>query len=143
MFLNEIKQSFMAQGAAIAAKINLQAEHDYLQACRNWAANGAKDGEPKPDVAVEAEFDFEGNWQMRIVPTDRFVSTIDPKSFATTYGTDKDAIGGPVGGPIPGQPGRFYAASNATPWLGQVYRAKGKAYVYAAITPFNRAWEEI
>lgn len=143
MFLNEVKQSFMAQGAAIAAKINLQAEHEYLQACRNWAANGAKDGEPKPDVAVEAEFDFEGNWQMRIVPTDRFVSTIDPKSFATTYGTDKDAIGGPVGGPIPGQPGRYYAASSATPWLGQVYRAKGKTYVFSAITPFNRAWEEI
>lgn len=143
MFLNEVKQSFMAQGAAIAAKINLQAEHDYLQACRNWAANGAKDGEPKPDLAVEAQFSFEPEWFMRIVATDRPVSSIDPKSFLQAYGTDKDAIGGPVGGPIPGQPGRFYAASNATPWLGQVYRAKGKTYVYAAITPFNRAWEEI
>ncbi len=143
MFLNEVKQSFMAQGAAIAAKINLQAEHDYLQACRNWAANGGKDGEPKPDLAVEAEFDFEGNWQMRIVPTVRFVSSIDPKSFLQTYGTDKDAIGGPVGGEIPGQPGRFYAASHATPYLGQVYRAKGKTYVFTAISPFNRAWEEI
>jgi hypothetical protein len=143
MFLSEIKESFIAQGMAIAAKLNQDAAARFVAACRDWAANGAKDGEPKPDLAVEAEFDFEGNWQMRIVPTDRFVSTIDPKSFIASYGTDKDAIGGPVGGPIPGQPGRYYAASNATPWLGQVYRAKGKTYAYYAITPFNRAWEEI
>ena len=68
---------------------------------------------------------------------------MDPKSFIATYGTDKDAIGGPVGGPIPGQSGRFYAASDAAPYLGQVHRAKGKTYVFTAITPFNRAWEEI
>ena len=143
MFFDEVKQSFMAQGAAIAAKINLQAEHDYLQACRNWAANGGKDGEPKAATAVEAQFAFDPTWEMRIVQTDRLVSSIDPKSFATTYGTDKDAIGGPVGGPIPGQPGRYYAASDSTPYLGQVYRGKGKTYVFTAITPFNRAWEEI
>lgn len=143
MFFEEVKQTFIAQGHAIAAKINQDAVERFLGACRNWAANGAKDGEPKPDLAVEAEFDFEGNWQMRIVPTDRPVSSIDPKSFLQAFGTDKDAIGGPVGGPIPGQPGRYYAASNATPWLGQVHRAKGKTYVFTAITPFNRAWEEI
>lgn len=143
MFLSEVKQTFIAQGMAIAAKLNQDAAARFVAACRNWAANGGKDGEPKPDLAVEAEFDFEGNWQMRIVPTDRPVSSIDPKSFLQAFGTDKDAIGGPVGGPIPGQPGRYYAASNATPWLGQVYRAKGKTYVYSAITPFNRAWEEI
>lgn len=143
MFLNEVKQSFMAQGAAIAAKINLQAEHDYLQACRNWAANGGKDGEPKAAAAVEAQFAFNPTWEMRIVQTDRLVSNVPAESFRSTYETDKDAIGGPVGGPIPGQPGRFYAASNATPWLGQVYRVKGKTYVFSAITPFNRAWEEI
>lgn len=143
MFFEEVKQSFIAQGMAIAAKLNQDAAARFVAACRDWAANGAKDGEPKPDLAVEAEFDFEGNWQMRIVPTDRFVSTIDPKSFIATYGTDKDAIGGPVGGPIPNQPGRYYAASDATPYLGQVHRAKGKTYVFSAITPFNRAWEEI
>lgn len=140
---SEIKESFIEQGMSIAAKLNQGAAERFIAACRNWAANGAKDGEPKPDLAVEAEFDFEGNWQMRIVPTNRPVSTVDPKSFVAMYGTDKDAIGGPVGGPIPGQPGRYYAASNATPWIGQVYRSKGKTYVFSAITPFNRAWEEI
>lgn len=143
MFFEEVKQSFITQGHAIAAKINQDAVERFLGACRNWAANGAKDGEPKPDLTVEADFDFEGNWTMRIVPTDRFVSTIDPKSFVATYATDKDAIGGPVGGPIPNQPGRYYAASDATPYLGQVHRAKGKTYVFSAITPLNRAWEEI
>jgi hypothetical protein len=69
------------------------------------------------------------------------VSTLDPKTLLPTHGTDENAIGGPVGGPIPGQPGRFYAASDATPYLGQVFRSKGKTYVFSAITPFNRAWE--
>lgn len=143
MFFEEVKQTFIAQGMAIAAKLNQDAVERFLGACRNWAANGGKDGEPKPDLAMEAEFSFEGNWEMRIVATDRFVSTIDPKSFLQTFGTDRDAIGGPVGGPIPNQPGRFYAASDSTPYLGQVYRAKGKTYVFSAITPFNRAWEEV
>lgn len=143
MFFEEVKQSFIAQGMAIAAKLNQDAVEHFLGACRNWAANGGKDGEPKPDLAVEAQFAFEPEWSMRIVPTDRPVSSIDPKSFVATYGTDKDAIGGPVGGPIPNQPGRYYAASDATPYLGQVHRSKGKTYVFTAITPFNRAWEEI
>ena len=143
MFFEEVKQSFIAQGMAIAAKLNQDAVERFLGACKNWAANGGRDGEPKPDLAMEAEFSFEGNWQMRIVATDRFVSTIDPKSFLQTFGTDRDAIGGPVGGPIPNQPGRYYAASDATPYLGQVHRNKDKTYVFTAITPFNRAWEEI
>lgn len=143
MFFEEVKQTFIAQGMAIAAKLNQDAVERFLGACRNWAANGGKDGEPKPDLAMEAEFSFEGNWEMRIVATDRFVSTIDPKSFLQTFGTDRDAIGGPVGGPIPNQPGRYYAASDATPYLGQVHRNKDKTYVFTAITPFNRAWEEI
>lgn len=143
MFFEEVKAAFIAQGHQMAAHINQTAAEQYLGACRNWAANGGKDGEPKAAAAVEAQFAFDPTWEMRIVQTDRLVSSIDPKSFLQAYGTDKDAIGGPVGGPIPGQPGRFYAASNATPWLGQVYRAKGKTYVFTAITPFNRAWEEI
>jgi hypothetical protein len=143
MFFEEVKQTFIAQGMAIAAKLNQDAVERFLGACRNWAANGGRDGEPKPDLAMEAEFSFEGNWTMRIVATDRFVSTIDPKSFLQTFGTDRDAIGGPVGGPIPNQPGRYYAASDATPYLGQVHRNKDKTYVFTAITPFNRAWEEI
>ena len=143
MFFEQVKQSFIAQGHAIAAEINQDAVEQFLGACRNWAANGGEDGEPKPDMAVEAQFVFEPEWSMRLVPTDRPVSSIEPKSFLQTFGTDKDAIGGPVGGPIPGQPGRYYAASDSTPYLGQVYRTKGKTFAFTAITPFNRGWEEI
>ena len=143
MFFEEVKASFMAQGVAIADKMNQDAAARFLGACRNWAANGGRDGEPKPDVAVEAQFSFEPQWSLMLVPTDHPVSTIDPKTFLLTHGTDQDAIGGPVGGPIPDQPGRYYAASDATPYLGQVYRSKGKTFVFSAISPFNRAWEEI
>ena len=143
MFFEEVKASFMAQGVAIADKMNQDAAARFLGACRNWAANGGRDGEPKPDVAVEAQFSFDPQWSLMLVPTDHPVSTIDPKTFLLTHGTDQHAIGGPVGGPIPDQPGRYYAASNATPYLGQVFRSNGKTYVFSAISPFNRAWEEI
>jgi hypothetical protein len=141
MFLETVRASFIVQGHSMAKQINGENEKQFLEAAKNWALNGGGPDEPKPAEAVEAQFDFEGMWRMTLEPTGLPVSTLDPKTLLPTYGTDENAIGGPVGGPIPGQPGRFYAASNATPWLGQTVTIAGKRYVYTAITPFNRAWE--
>ena len=141
MFFDELKETFISQGMTIAAKLNQDAAERFLAACRDWALNGARGNGPTPEKAVEAQFDFEGGWDMRIVTIDRPVSTIDPSSFAATFGTDNNAVGGPVGGPIPGQPGRFYAASNAAPWDGQEFVTKGKTYRYTGTSPFNRFWE--
>lgn len=141
MFLDEVKASFIAQGHAMANRFNTENEKQFLEAAKNWALNGGGENQPRPAEAIEAQFDFEGLWKMTLEPAGRPVSTLDPKTLLPTHGTDENAIGGPVGGPIPDQPGRYYAASDATPYLGQVFRSKGKTYVFSAITPFNRAWE--
>ena len=141
MFLDEVRATFLAQGHAVAKQVNTLHEKQFLEAAKNWALNGGGPDEPKPAEAVEAQFDFEGLWSMTLKPAGRPVSTVDPKSLLPVHGTDENAVGGPVGGPIPGQPGRFYAASNAAPWLGQTVTIDGKRYRYTAITPFNRAWE--
>lgn len=143
MFDNEVKQAFIAQGHAIAAQVNKAAADAYEGACRNWAANGGSGAAPVATLAVEPVFDFDGHWGLQLRPTTRPVSSLTPQSFLPAFGTDAGAIGGPVGGPIPNQPGRFYAASNHTPYVGQIHRQGGTTYEYKAITPFNRAWEVV
>lgn len=143
MFDHEVRTSFIAQGHAIAAQINHAAAEGYEGACRNWAANGGTGEAPAAPFAVEPVFNFDGLWTLQLASRDRRVSSRTPQSFLPAFGTDAGAIGGPVGGPIPNQPGRFYAASNHTPYVGQIYRQGGTTYEYKAITPFNRAWEVV
>jgi hypothetical protein len=143
MFLEQVKASFIANGIQIANQINQENEGEYLRQIQNWVKGGGKDGEPKPDVAVEAQFNFDGNFELKIVPTDRPVSLVNPKDFLPKYGTDESAVGGEVGGPIPGQPKRFYAAANASPWLGKMVRIGDRRFIFTATTPFNRFWEEV
>lgn len=148
MFLEEVKQSFIAQAKAIAEKRNDIAAEEYLGACRNWAARrqqgvDAAGPEPQAGPSVEAVVDFDGNWSIEFRPTGKPVSDIPPSNFLPTYKTDENAIGFPVGGPIPDQPGRYYDFSTAASSVGRKAIINGKKYVYSAITPFNRAWVEV
>lgn len=143
MFIERIKATFIAQGHSIAQQFNAEAEREYLAACQDWARNGGQGGEPKPGFAVEPAFDFDGVFRFELATTTRPVSSIDPKTFLPKYGTDTDAVGGEVGGPIPNLPGRFYAAASAQPWLGKTTRVGDRRFVFTATTPFNRFWEEL
>lgn len=143
MFFEQIKASFIAQNNQFAAQVNQESERRFIQSAQDWARNGGKDGEPKPDNVVEAQFNFDEGLSAKLVATDRPVSTIDPKTFLPTYGTDTDAVGGEVGGPIPGKSKRFYVKSNATPWIGKLARVGGRTFVCNADTPFTRFWEEV
>lgn len=143
MFSDEVRASFIAQGQQIAAHINQTAAEQYLGACRNWAANHGQGAAPKPALAVEAVFDFSGNWSMRLQPTAYAVSDVEPSSFLPKAPTDVNAIGFPVGGPIPNQPGRFYDFSTAGSSVGQKATVNGTKYEFQGITPFNRAWVEV
>ncbi len=143
MFLDHIKASFIAQGNDIAQRINAEAERAYLAACQDWGRNGGNGGVPKPDFAVEPVFDFEGVFRLDIVPTERPVSNVPASTFLPKYGTDTSAVGGEVGGPIQNQPGRFYSASHAAPWVGKLARVGSRTFVFTAATPFNRFWEEV
>lgn len=139
MFEAEVRATFAAQARAMADQFNQIKVDGYLGACRNWAirANG-----PPPVVPfnVRAEVEFEPAFVLRIVPTETPVSDIKPESFLPKYATDTDAVGGPVGGPIPGAVGKFYAASGANPQAGDDYKAGDATYVYKRPTPFGGFW---
>ena len=98
-FLEQVKADFIANGVRMAQQMNQTAEQRFLDAARDWARNGGTSGEPRPDEAVQAVFSFDDFFTMKIAGTGRPVSTIDPKSFLPSYGTDEASVGGPVGGP--------------------------------------------
>jgi len=145
MFFEEVKTAFIAQGHAMAAHLNQTAAEQYLGACRNWAAHHGQGPKPKPALALETVFDFSEQlrWTMELKRTDKPVSDVLPSSFLPKAPTDINAIGYPVGGPIPNQPGRWYDFSTAGSSVGQTATVNGTKYEYQGITPFNRAWVEV
>ena len=77
------------------------------------------------------------------------VSKLTLADIMPKYGTDINAVGGPVGGPIPNRPGDFYAASNASPQLGDDYtQTSGPnqgVYIFKAegFAGLSRFWRKI
>lgn len=143
MFEEEVKATFAAHCRAMAAQINRLKVQNYIQACQNWAL--LPDAAPPPLVPynVEAVIEFDPGFALTIKPTNTPVSDIKPESFLPKFATDADAIGGPVGGPIPGAPGKFYAASGTNPQPGDDYRAAGSVFVYKRPTPFGGFWVKL
>lgn len=140
---NDMRASFAAQGREMADQWNRLAAADYLRSCQDWAIRGIGPA-PVAPFATEAVIEFEPGFFLRLRPTDRLVSDVKPESFLPVYGTDTDAIGGPIGGPIPGAPGKFYAISSANPQAGDTYLAPGdRKFVYKRPTPFGGFWEAI
>jgi hypothetical protein len=139
MFDEEIKATFAAQGRAMAAQINTLAAQNYIQACQNWALL-AQGPPPVAPFSVSAKVSFVPSFALHLLPTTDPVSDIKPESFLPKFATDTDAIGGPVGGPIPGAPGKFYAAAGTLPQPGDDYRTGGAVYVYKRPTPFGGYW---
>jgi len=142
MFEAEVRATFAAQARAMADQFNQIKLDDYLGACRNWAirANGPP---PVVPLGFVAEVEFEPVFVLRIVGTETPVSDIKPESFLPKFATDTDAVGGPVGGPIPGALGKFYAAAGTNPQAGEDYRTGGFTYVYKRPTPFGGFWAKL
>jgi hypothetical protein len=139
MFDAEIKATFAAQARLMAAQINTLASQNYIQACQNWALL-ALGPPPVAPLAVASEVAFEPEFSLKLNATPDPVSDIKPESFLPKYTTDTDAVGGPVGGPIPGAPGKFYAVATTNPQPGDDYRTGGSVYVYKKPTPFGGYW---
>ena len=142
MYDEEVKATFAAQARAMAAQINSLAAQNYIQACQNWAIR-ASEPPPLAPFAVRAEVSFVPEFALKLVATTEPVSDIKPESFLPKFATDSDAVGGPVGGPIPGAPGKFYASSGTNPQPGDDYRAGGAVYVYKRPTPFGGFWVKL
>jgi len=143
-FIEAVKATFVAQGQEMAAKINSNAEKEYLQAIQNWVAYRVqKPGltAPTAPFAVEASFSFDGYFSLTIKPTTRPVSNIEASSFLSRHGTDVNPVGGPVGGPIPGTVNKFYCSSTDDTPTGTLFTAaNGALYVKVSTTPFTRFW---
>jgi hypothetical protein len=142
MFLDQVRSNFIAQGQQMAAQLNNESEREYLQALANWARNPVGK-EPQSPMAVEAVFDFEDGFGMKIKATERPVSKVEAKSFLPKYQTDTDAVGGKVGGPIPGKPGRFYLSASADAFVGELAQVDGRKFIYSGTSPFDKFWVEV
>lgn len=143
MFENEVWQSFVAQGLAMAEKINESSLARFKQACINWVANNGRTPKPVPDFKVESVFNAESHEPFKLVVTNTPVSNLDPASMLPAYGTDTNAVGGPVGGPIPNQSGRYYVNSNFHPQLGDEVEVGNRAFVCMSHSPFTKYWIEV
>ena len=131
MFEQFIKEKLTEAAAAWSLQKNSEAESEYLTAARNWALNygrlPASAPPPVPPKVVEFVVEDGG-----IVATEKEVpvSNVKPESFLPTYATDLNAVSGEIGGPIPGQPDKFYATSGSNPNPGTVLAVGGANYVY-------------
>lgn len=148
MFDEEIRQSFAAQGAAMADQFNMRAEEEYVQACKNWAANknrGADAGPPPvPAKMVKAVVKFEPKFSLSFETMKDSVSTVAPDAFLAKHGTDIGAIGGPVGGLVPGTTDQYYLSSSepSTPQINTRFVSPaGDIYVWHQPTPFGGFWK--
>lgn len=146
MFEQEIRLAMAAAAAQMADTINKNLRDNYLTAASNWADNKARGAAGPPPVvpkAITFSHNLEAN-SIELVVTDTPVSNVKPEDFLPTYATDKGAVGGPVGGPIPDKPGLFSLASNANVYAGQVYTAPGGGvYVVQQPTPFQKYWLKV
>lgn len=139
-----VQAAFKAQAERIATEQNDRRRTEFLGAAENWAKNYPYDKSlPKPiaPAAVRAIVGFGEPWTFDLEDMDVAVSTLDPASLIPPYGTDKNAVGGKVGGPIPNAPGLFYIASDATTYAGEPYTAPdGKKYLAVHENPWKRYW---
>jgi len=144
MFEEQIKASFAAWCVEHVRVVNKGLADNYIGACQNWAIRETGPA-PVAPMAFDAIIDLEGQMSFQMVQTDKPVSSVKPQDFIPRYGTDTNAVGGPVGGPIPNLPGKFYLASGVpSPNVGDVYPAVNPTHKYTRPPmSFIGYWEAI
>ena len=147
MFTDQIIEAAKAQVAVFVNQLNTELRNNYLQAAMNWA-DTKKQGEAGPPpiapLGVDVLISVDGDTvNFKLLPATKPVSNIKPESFLPTHATDTSAVGGPVGGPIANEPGRFYINSGANVYAGQVYTQGTSVYVVQQPTPFQKFWFKV
>lgn len=125
---------------------NALAASAFLGKAQQWALQQKVDLGPPPVAPFRKLFtlDEETFQIVESFSTTERVSDVDPKMFLPKYGTNVDAIGGPVGGPIKGAPGKFHIAAGAFPNSGDKYTAAdGRQFVHVRSNQLVGYWEEI
>lgn len=147
MFTDQVIETAKAQVGAFVNQLNTELRNNYLQAAMNWAdtkAHGEAGPPPVAPLGVDVIVSVDGDTvNFKLIAAAKPVSTIKPESFLPTYATDTNAVGGPVGGAIAGEAGKFYIASGASVYAGQVYIQNSNVYVVQQPTPFQKFWVKV
>lgn len=146
MFEQFIREKAIAMATALTTKLNEDIKNEYLQAASNWAETKQKGEAGPPPVAPNGlQFVFnDATNGFELVDNGSKVSNIKPEDFLPTFQTNTNTVGGPVGGPIPDNPGRFYIAADAGPvYAGQIYNSPSGVFVLQQPTPFQKFWFKI
>ncbi len=146
MFEDFIRARAIEQATVLTQNINRELTKAYLIACANWAENQTPRAASAPPVVpmIQKFILDDVKLSFEIVPTDQPVSNVKPEDLLPKFPTDADGVGGPVGGPIPGQPDKFYMKSDANVWAGFAYKASnGSIYVVQQPTPFQKYFLKI
>jgi len=147
MFTDQIIETAKAQVAVFVNQLNTELRNNYLQAAMNWAdtkTHGEAGPPPVAPLGADVIVSVDGDTvNFKLIQATKPVSTITPESFLPTFLTDNSAVGGPVGGPIKNEAGRFYIASGANVYAGQVYSQGTAIYVLQQPTPFQKFWLKV
>lgn len=153
--LEEINRATAEKQAAVFSEAyNAGSAVVYDEALRQWlhdtqirqAAGLPTAVMPTPGRKVEYYLDPAPSTVVRMRFLSQPVSSLTLADIMPKYGTDINAVGGPVGGPIPNRPGDFYAASDAKPQPGDTHATPdGGLYVYKAqgFAGLERFWRKL
>lgn len=131
MFEEENYAALVASAKVLENTRNRLLADVFIQAAKNWALRA--DGPPPVAPRKQIITADRATMDLIVTTTDEPVSSLDPQSLVSTYGTDAGAVGGRVGGPIPGLPGRFYLASSAGASHGDIEGVNGRTFRF--VTP--------
>ena len=133
MFEELIKQQADRVAAEMEAAVNAAAVVNYFARCEDWVRNeGTRrafrlppDPIPLPPFKVRVERADDAPNGIKVTVTSDLLTTKTVADFMPKYGTDTDAVGGPVGGPkldaAGRETGRFHQHSDDRTTIGTVY----------------------
>lgn len=120
MFEEINRETAEQQAAVFEERINDAARDKYERGLKAWVENKPVleamrlpvPPMPIPPNRVIVYLAEPPDNELFIAFTPEVVSDKTAQDFMPQYATDADAVGGPVGGPIPQQPGHFYQLSS-------------------------------
>lgn len=123
--------SLIVQARDLTRLRNALASAIFVQAANNWALNRGVGPVPVAQRYQEITAE-EAAMGLIVTDLDGLVSDLDPRSLLPKFATDDNPVGGRVGGPIKGQPGKFYLQSGSRAMHGDKDLAGGAEYEFRA-----------
>lgn len=143
-------EEFNRANAEIQAKFfgdlaNEEAAGRFEKDLRGWlhdtqikqAAGLATNPMPVAPLKIEYYLDPAPSTNVRVRTLPVPVSNLTLADIMPRYGTDANAVGNGIGGPIPGEPNKFYMASDDKRAVGLPVVVGGSTYIKVQENPFK------